>query len=160
MAKFQFQGVNEYAEQLTRLSEKSVGMIKRAVFDGAAIVADAVKAEISALPEATVNPQPGEQLNGVFGYEKEGLINGLGLAKMTNENGFINTKLGFEGYNRMKSKSYPNGHPNALIARAIESGSSVRRKIPFVSRAVKAAKEKAEAAMMARLEADIKNETK
>jgi hypothetical protein len=160
MAKFEMQGFEAYASQLKRLSDKAESMIKRAVFVGAKEITDAVRAEIAALPEVSVNPPTGGQLNGVFSYEKQGLLSGMGLAKMQNSAGFINTQLGFEGYNRMKSKSYPNGHPNALIARAVNSGTSYRRKIPFINRAVKAAQAAAEAAMRAQLDTDIQNETK
>lgn len=160
MAKFEFTGISEYTAALDRLSDKAEGMIKRAVFDGAKEIADAVRAEISALPEVSVNPPSGGQMNGVFSYEKQGLLSGMGLAKMRNAGGFIHTQVGFEGYNRLKSKSYPNGHPNALIARAVNSGTSYRRKIPFINRAVKAAQAAAEAAMRARLDADLETETK
>lgn len=52
----------------------------------------------------------------------------------------MNVKLGFDGYNTVKTNSYPNGQPNVMIARAIESGSSIRDKHPFVRPAVNAAK--------------------
>ena len=45
-------------------------------------------------------------------------------------------KLGFDGYNKVKTRKYPQGQPNAMIARAVESGSSVRKKNPFIRRAV------------------------
>lgn len=160
MAKLAFTGISEYTAMLDRLSDKAEGMIKRAVFVGAREIADEVRAEISALPEVSVNPPPGGKLNGVFSYEKQGLLSGMGTAKMQNANGYIHTQVGFEGYNRMKSKSYPNGHPNVLIARAVNSGTSYRQKIPFINNAVKAALAAAEAAMRAQLDADIENETK
>ena len=160
MARFEFDGINTYAQKLKRLSDKAEGMIKRAVYVGAGVVADHAREAIQGLPEAETNPPPGRQLNGVFSYEKAGLLAGLGLATMQFAGGFIHTKLGFEGYNRLKSKSYPGGHPNALIARAINSGTSYRRKIPFISSAVKASQAAAEAAMRAQLDADLSKETR
>lgn len=159
MANMKWTGLDAYASQLTRLRDKAEGMIKRAVYKGAEVIGDAVRSEIEALPEQTENPPRGQQMNGVFGYEKDGLLAGVGLSKMQNEDGYINTKLGFTGYNRLMSKTYPNGHPNALIARAVNSGSSVRRRIPFITNAVRSAKAKAEEAMRAQLDADLKNET-
>lgn len=158
MATFQFEGINAYASQISSLIEKSEGMIKRAVYDGAAVVMAAVVSEISALPvienryRSTSLP-----MRGVTATQKAGLLAGVGLAKMKNESGFINTKLGFNGYNGVRDGKYPNGQPNALIARAVNSGSSVRVKIPFINRAVKAAKAQAEAAMSARFDADTQN---
>lgn len=160
MARISFPGVDLYAEQLSSYVEKSEGMIKRAVYDGAAVVMAAMQAEIAALPEVESRYyRDGRNLplRGVTATQKRGLLDGIGLAKMRNDGGYVNTKIGFDGYNGVRSKKYPNGQPNALIARAVNSGSSVRVKIPFVNRAVKAAKAQAEAAMRHRLDEDTKN---
>lgn len=158
MARFEFVGLDEYLKTLRELGDQSDGIIKRAVFDGAAEVAKAVEAEIQALPEVEHN---GYQfpwqlpIKGVTKEQKKGLLDGMGLSKMENDNGYINTKLGFDGYNDVKTKELPKGQPNAMLARSINSGSSTRQKIPFMNRAVKAAKAKAEDAMAARLDKDI-----
>lgn len=158
MAKFEFKGINEYADRIRKLTDKSEGMIKRAVYDGAAVVMQSTIAEISALP--TVKNQYRTSrlpMSGITETQKQGLLQGVGLAKMQNDGGFINTKLGFDGYNGVRNGKYPNGQPNALIANAVNSGSSVRVKNPFINRAVNAAKAKAEAAMAARFDADTQN---
>ena len=62
---------------------------------------------------------------------------------MQNDNGFLNVKIGFDGYNNVRTRTYPKGQPNALIARATESGSSVRKKTPFIRPAVNASKKQA-----------------
>lgn len=158
MATFVFEGINEYATRLKKLDDKAEGMIKRAVYDGAAVVLQAAISEISALPvienRYNVTKLP---MRGVTETQKRGLLAGVGLAKMINANGFINTKLGFDGYNGARSPKYPNGQPNALIANAVNAGTTVRVKIPFINRAVKAAKAEAEAAMAARFDADTTN---
>lgn len=157
MARLQFEGIDRYVSQLEDMGQKSEGMIKRAVYDGAAVVLAEIKSQIASLPVVQTNPEPGKQMNGVFGYEKDGLMQGIGSSKMKNDEGFINTKIGFAGYNKLRSKKFPAGHPNVLIARAVNSGSSFRVKIPFVQRALTAAKAKAEAAMEARFDADTKD---
>lgn len=35
-----------------------------------------------------------------------------------------NVKIGFDGYNNIRSKRWPQGQPNQMVARAIESGTS------------------------------------
>ena len=155
MATLTFKGIDEYVAKLEQAEKQIKGIMKRALYDGAGELADEVRKEIQALPVQKANPPPGEQLNGVFGYEKEGLLNGLGVAKMRETDGNIQTRIFFDGYNRMKSKKYPNGHPNALIARSINAGTSVRMKIPFLNRAASKAKAKFEAAVKARFEADL-----
>lgn len=151
MARIEFEGIDEYFDKLNQLGEKSKGLCKRALYDGAAVLADAVRAEVQALPTTDVNGDPQQVLE----YEKEGLLEGLGIAKMKDSEGVISTRVDFDGYNRLRSKKYPNGHPNSIIARAINSGTSKRPKNPFMTRAVKKAKAKAEAAMSARMDEDI-----
>lgn len=158
MATFVYQGINEYASQLKHMSDKAEGMIKRAVYDGAAVVLASVVSEINGLPVIKNGyRRTSLPMNGVTETQKRGLLAGVGLAKMQNQGGFINTKLGFDGYNGVRNGKYPNGQPNALIAQSVNSGSSVRVKIPFINRAVKAAKAEAEAAMAARFDADTQN---
>ena len=55
--------------------------------------------------------------------------------------------MGFDGYNDIKTKRWPNGQPNALIARACESGSSAMLKQPFVRPAIQRKKDAALEAM-------------
>lgn len=158
MAKLTFEGINEYAAQIARLNDKAEGMIKRAVYDGAAVVLAAAVKEIEGLPVISNRYRSTElPMKGVTETQKQGLLDGVGLAKMQNDNGYVNTKLGFTGYNKVRDGKYKNGQPNALIARSVNSGSSVRVKIPFINRAVTAAKAKAEAAMKDRFDADTQN---
>lgn len=151
MAKIEFTGIDEYLAQLKRLGDSSEGLCKRALYDGAAVVADAVRREVESLPTTDRNGDPQQVLE----YEKQGLLDGLGIATMKDEDGRISTRIDFDGYNRLVSKKYPNGHPNSMVARAINSGTSKRPKNAFMARAVKAAKAKARAAMAARMDADI-----
>lgn len=151
MAHIEFMGIDAYLERLNKLGDKSTGLCKRALYDGAAVLANAVRDEINALPtsDRDGDPQP------VLEYEKDGLLDGLGIAKMKDNNGVISTRVDFDGYNRLKSKKYPSGHPNSMIARAINSGTSKRKKNPFMSRAIRKGIAKAQAAMAARMDADI-----
>ena len=151
MAKIEFVGIDEYLEKLNKVGDKTTGLCKRALYDGAAVLADAVRSEVQALPVTDRNTEPQQ----VLSYERDGLLAGLGIAKMKDDGGVVSTRVDFDGYNRLKSKTYPNGHPNSMIARAINSGTSKRKKNPFMSRAVAKAKAKAESAMSARMDADI-----
>ena len=151
MAQIEFIGIDDYFKRLNELGKYSIGLCKRALYDGAAVLADAVRSEVQALPVTDRNTEPQQ----VLSYERDGLLAGLGIAKMKDDGGVVSTRVDFDGYNRLKSKTYPNGHPNSMIARAINSGTSKRPKNPFMNRATRAARAKAEAAMAARMDADI-----
>ena len=157
MAKIQMQGIDEYIAKLEKIKNPE-GLIKRAVYDGAAVLAEAVLKSIDSIPENNGKYVPGNvMIQGLSREQKQGLREGLGIARMQNDKGFINTKIGFDGYNNVKTKKYPNGQPNALIARAVESGTSRRQKYRFVSKAATSARAAAEQAMADRMDQDLKN---
>ena len=153
MARLDFKGLDEYLTKLSTIEKDTTGICKRALYEGAGVLADAVRSEVQSLSVTDRNTDP----QAVFEYERDGLLDGLGVAKMKDNNGYIYTRVDFDGYNRMKSKKYPNGHPNSMIARAINSGTSKRPKNAFMARAVKKAKAGAESAMKKRFDEDLEN---
>ena len=64
--------------------------------------------------------------------QKIGLKESFGVTPISNKYGVYSAKVGFDGYNDVKTKRWPNGQPNALIARACESGSTAMLKQPFI----------------------------
>lgn len=152
-------GTEKYIKQLESLLDATDDMCKRAVYDGAKIVADELKQEIKRIPTVPENYHgtPEKPINGATNEQIDGLLESMGLAPMDRSGGAINTKLGFDGYNSTVTKKYPKGQPNMLIARSINSGTSFRQKNPFVDRAANRAEIPAEMAMAASLDASITN---
>lgn len=155
MAKMRWKGMEEYELKLSRLKATSEEVAKKAVYEGAKIVADKMKEAIRQIPVDDKQAKPGEVIDGVSRLQKAGLIDGFGIAKVRNDNGYINVKLGFDGYNQVKTKTYPNGQPNVMIARSIESGTSFRQAYPFVNKAVNSVKHEAEQAMQQKIDEEI-----
>lgn len=132
MAKFKFEGIEEYTASLEKIGGKNAErVLKYAVYPGAGVVADAVR-------------KAAEQ------YKDTGdLLESLTLSKMRNDSGYINTLLMFSGYD---SK----GTPNPLKANALESGTSRGQKAThFISNAVKSVKERAISEMSKALDEKI-----
>ena len=142
-------GLNSYIEYLQKINAVTDEVIGEAVYEMAKVVADKVRGSIQAL---TAVPNAANIATYKKGYsrlsdkEKQGLLDGFGVSPMQDDGGYINVKLGFDGYNSVKTKKYPKGQPNALIARVTESGSSYREKTPFIRPAVNASKKQAEQA--------------
>ena len=160
MAKLQFKGLEEYEAQLLKLRGLTEQMIGEAIYEGAAIVADEVKKGIESLPIDDRYATGSTMLHGITQEQKQGLLDGFGIASMQNENGYLHVKLGFNGYNSMKTKNFPNGQPNSMIARSVNSGSSFRQRIPFVDNAVNSAKSRAEEKMKQKLDEAIEKAIK
>lgn len=157
MATIKFKGLEEYELQLSRLEKMTPEVAGRAIYQGAKIVADEIRKEIEKLPivqgyGTAENPLP----PGVTKAQKEGLLDGLGITPLGQKDGFYNVKIGFDGYNKTKTEKYPNGQPNQLVARGLESKDVVwKQKNPFVRRATRRAKKPAEQAMAKELDKEI-----
>ena len=145
-------GMDEYLARLGNLEFTAPETVGKAVYEGADIVADAIKANIQKMP---IQDQYSEKIIGIKSIQKKGLLNSFGIAKGRNDNGYYNVKLGFDGYNGLKTKKYPRGQPNAMIARTFESGNSTTRKTPFVAPAVRATREAAEAKMAQVIDTEV-----
>ena len=133
MATIRFSGIDAYREQLQRLEQNSEEILKRAVYDGAAIVADEVRQRL----HAVLSPDATGQLE-----------SSLGISKIQNDQGYVNARIGFDGYD---SK----GVPNQLKANVLESGSTRQPKRPFMRPAVNASRRPAEEKMKQVVEQEI-----
>lgn len=128
MAKMAVKGTEELALKYSRLGQNSVEICKKAVMAGAGVVCDEVRNNLR------------KTLRGSE-YSTGDLEKSLGITPPdVDRKGNINAKIGVEGYD---SK----GVPNALKARALESGTSKQKKKPFVRPAVRATKDKAQKEM-------------
>lgn len=147
MATMKLTGFEEYEKKLSRMGEEAEQIIGKAIYQGADIVADCVKKEIKELP---VDEHFGTQKNpakGIRAIQKKGLLDSFGITPMKKDDGVYHVKLGFDGYNEMKTKKHPKGQPNQMIARAAESGTTFSKKTRFMSRAINRSKKPMEAKM-------------
>ncbi len=153
MARMVIKGLDEYALKLSKLGAASDKIAKKVVMAGASPVADEIRKNLIANlrdPEYAGKGSPEG-----FGRAKQtistgDLIESFGIAPpAVDKNGNTNTKIGFSGYDRK-------GVPNALKARAMESGTSKLKKRPFVRPAVIKTKKKAIEAMGDELDNQIK----
>lgn len=146
MAKFKFnwEGLNEYIEKIDKLGNTQ-GFIKRAVYDGGAVMRQAILTQVEGL-------QVGKGGH-VTEVQKQGLLTSLGFTKMKTADGKTYTKLGFDGYNA-------DGQPNPMIANIVNSGTSKYKATHFIDKAIRASKEQVYQAMEQRLDADIETTMK
>lgn len=122
-------GIQNFTDELNELTGRTNGILKMGLYDGASVAVEAVRDEIAVLEKVT------EQ-------ERNALDSGLGIAHMKVENGNVSVTIGFDGYDDHPTAKYPKGRPIAMLARAIQSGTSWRMKRPFITKA-KTKKQKA-----------------
>lgn len=157
MAKLKVYGVNEYLAKLNALSALSRSqVIEPAIHDGAGIVADAVRAELHDIPTDEHWGTEDHPKEGPTKAQKKGLEESLGISPIqTDDTGFVNAKVWFNGYNEVKTARWPNGQPNPMVARSIESGTSFMRPNPFIKTALGKCRQKVRKAMKDRVDKEI-----
>ena len=148
-------GIDTYIRQLQNCADKTEDIIKRSAWEGARIVMDAVKAEANSIPVITKG-QKSEVLTGLSAAQKEDAIASLGISRFREDGNFINVKSGSDGYNRITTKTWPNGQPNAMIIRSLETGTSFLKAYPFISRATSKARSKCIEAMRKQCDEEVK----
>ena len=160
MAKMTVKGLDEISAKLEVLGTKGTNMAKACVYEGAKVIADNVKSNIGSLPVDSWRPK-NTTTNGPYNVltatNKADLESGFGISSIEVTGGGAEAVIGFAGMGSAPSKKYPGGLPNALLARAIESGSSARSAHPFVRPAVNRSKAAAAAAMQAKADEFIGN---
>lgn len=151
MAKIEFKGMSKYLKQLHDVAWATEDVCKAALYAGADVVANEIRVGIEGLKTTTDRNALNAYRNGQATYisesQKQGLLESFGVAPMRNEYGVYDTKLGFDGYNSIKTKRYPNGQPNAMIARSCNAGGSSMWPQPFMDRAIRRSRKKAISAM-------------
>lgn len=161
MASFRFKGLAEYEKMLSKISYGSRKVAGKAVYAGAKIITDEIHKEIQNLRvKPTSYATPGHPSNAINPAQQKGLLDGLGIAPMQEDKGYIHVKVGFDGYNSMRTAAHPKGQPNAEIARSLQSGTSYMIKQPFVTRAVQKSRKAAEKEMAKVIEVEIEAITK
>lgn len=142
MATISFPGMDAYLKSFDKIASEVPRIESQALFDGAGLLADAVGQEIDGLTE----------LNQI---QRRDLRKGMGIAGFWSEDGATVTKIGFEGYNSIKTRRWPNGQPNAMIARSLIRGTSWMRANRFTARAAKKDREACIRAMQERVDREF-----
>lgn len=153
MAKIEMKGLDEYTRAISQLALRSkLEVCGPAIHDAADVVADAIREEMEALPTDYGRGGFMYTLQGPNKVQKHHLLQSFGIAPLRDDNGFINVKLGWTGYNPIRTKRWPRGQPNAMVARSVERGTSFMSANPFVKKAISKARKKSIAVMRARVD--------
>lgn len=130
-------GLKEFNIKISKLGSESDKIAKKVLIAGANPMADEIRKNLEE------NLKDSE-------YSTGDLLDSFGIAPPdVGKDGKMNTHIGFEGYDHK-------GAPNALKARAMESGTSTQPKKPFVRPAVNKMRKKTVEEMGKALEKEIK----
>lgn len=149
MATIQFKKGYEYIFKVSKLEAAlKKDILGRAVYDGAAVVADEIRKSLERVPTDEGYGTESAPARGPKKAQKKGLYESLGITSMQDDGtGYLNVKIGFDGYNDIVTQRWPRGQPNQMVARAVESGTTWMQKNDFVRRAVASSRKRAIEAM-------------
>ena len=160
MAKFQFEGVDELVAQYEKLADNTMEVIGKAIYNGAGVVMKSVSGAVESIGTDNRFGTAENPVSGPTTIQKIGLQQSLGITKMRQDGDFWNVKIGFDGYNNVKTKKWPQGQPNSMVARSIESGTSWMQKQPFMRRAEQGARGPCEKVMSETVDKEIEKLTR
>ncbi|WP_070372554.1 HK97-gp10 family putative phage morphogenesis protein [Acetobacterium wieringae] len=134
MAMASFMAGDDFMLKLSRLETDMEMIAKKAIYAGAKVVADAMK----------IN------LKGVLSDEATGeLVEAMGITPIKLLGGQWTAKIGFDGYDA-------NGVAYQLIARILESGTSTRKKKPFMRKTMNQVKKQVAEVMTQVIDEEMK----
>lgn len=146
MAKWKFDGLDAYTMKIEAITKETQYLFGKAIYGGAKVVADEIKEAVWTIP--VDDSYYSDHRAGIRANERIDLANSFGIAPMRDDNGYINVKVGWDDYNRY-------GTANAVIARAVESGTSFMPKFGTISKAARRAKKKCEQEMESILDSEL-----
>lgn len=160
-------GLDETLAMLQRLTDNQ-GFISLTLYEGAGFVADEMKKQIKAL-KVSKTAKKGEKRY-CYQWEKDALLEGMGIASFDKSPDEITTKIGFDGYydREFTESQKVRGHnyyaediiPIPKIANGINHGTSFEYKQPFKDRTYRASQKGAVDKMQSKLDSEIQKLTK
>ena len=145
MATIKFKKGEEYMAKIAKLEALTRDNVcGTAIYGAADIVADEIRSQLQKVPTDESWGSSGDPTDGPRKAQKKGLYDSLGIASMQDDgSGFLNVKIGFDGYNELKSARWPKGQPNQMVARSVERGTSYMKSHNFVKKAMSKSRKRA-----------------
>lgn len=131
---------------LQNLADGAKDVAKTSLYAGAGFVTNELRNETDRLIINDASDHV-HRMSGIESYQKQDLLDSLGIAGFDDKEGMIETSVGYHGYGSRPTDAYPNGLPNRLLVRSINSGTSFRVKNPYVRRLVNRIKTRAQQKM-------------
>lgn len=137
-------GFKKLARKAGALQKLKAALMKAGVYAGAGLGADKVRARIKTIPEHK-RGVPG----GIRDYEREAMLDGLGITSIREAKGEYYASVGFGGYDDEM-------RPIPKIANSVMSGTSFSNKYPIIRIVRITKKDEITAAMRREMEQRIK----
>ena len=127
MATISFKNGDEYLMKISKLEAAMKDEVcGEAIYGAAGIVADEIRKQLEAVPTDERYGTSSDPTRGPKAVQKEALLDALGISSMQEHDGYLDVKIGFDGYNGVTTKRWPNGQPNQMVARSVDANDTIR----------------------------------
>ena len=150
----------DLAHQLWAVGKDADRIAARALYKGAGKAADGLRAATNGLTVVSDRHRMGDYRAKRPGYlsvtQKAGLLEGLGITSFKFSSDSVSTNVGFGGMNGLRTRKWPGGQPNRMIAAAVNHGdSSAMIRQPFITSTAEVYAEDIKEAMVEEAKAEI-----
>lgn len=142
MASLKFDGLEDFINLCIFTDKQLDKVIGRTIYPGGRVMSSAIQASMQTIKTDDSywkNARKYGRKIKPSSRQLKALIESYGIAKIRKNKFGYNVKCGFDGYNDIVSERWPNGQPNAMIARSINKGTSFMEAQPFMDTAVSSA---------------------
>ena len=157
--KMKTTGIEETMKMLEKVAANTDEVVADVTRAGASVTADEMRSELKSL-KTSDKYEGGNGKRYPRAKDVKGLLDSLGYTPVGFNDSVADSNVGFDGYNENKTKKFPNGHPNRMIANSINKGTSFMIAQPFINRTKRKAQAKCIDTMQAMLDKEIKKITK
>jgi HK97 gp10 family phage protein len=137
------EGMEEITAMLAKAEGAAQGIAALALYDGAGVVADEISRGARGISTSPFRYAAGGRMRDPSPEERDALVSAgaAGIAKFRKTGNSVDTSVGYgrSGYVSINGKT----KPAAVIANAINSGTSFMKKQPFIRKALNKAKDQA-----------------
>ena len=148
-------GLTELVKQLESMTGNTTAICEDITYEGINVIADAMKEQLNSL-KTTDDYSTGSSKRYAADWEKEALVDSMGITPVQWSGSKVDYKVGFDGYApNTQTEKYPNGKANAMIANSINAGTSYMQSQPFIKKTMSAGRKAAIAQMETELQEQI-----
>lgn len=139
MASIKFEGLEEFINLCVFTDKQLDKVVGRTIYPGGKVMSGAIKDSMNGIrvdDSFWGFASQHARKHGPSSRQLKALIESFGIAKIRKNKYGYNVKCGYDGYNDIVSDRWPNGQPNAMVARSINKGTTFMEAQPFMDTAV------------------------
>lgn len=157
MVSLKMEGLDKFIDLCNLTVKQTDKLCSRAIYPGGGVMYNYALQSTRGIRTDPVGFRKGGKKWGPSAEQREALVESLGIAPIRKQRWGMNVKIGYDGYNNIVTERWPQGQPNMMIARSVESGTTFMQPQYFMDKAVQRATPVVEKAIEAQFYEELTN---